>query len=113
MTKGVYFGMRMVKSLPSAPALVFISDGHEAPPLNPRLALQIESEAGEVKGFIVGAGGSALSPIPKHDMTGNSLGYWEADEVLQTDRSSLGRGSSQAGERMVLDEDAPEQVRRN
>ena len=44
-------------------------------------------------------------PIPKTDPGGQPLGYWRADDVLQTDPRSLGRGGSVAGEQMADDGD--------
>jgi mxaL protein len=95
--KGAHFGIR---SLSPAAALVFITDGHDAPPLRPKLRPALDSE--RAKGLIVGTGGSALTPIPKYDMAGNPLGYWEADEVVQTD--AIERRSSQVDERLVSDQ---------
>jgi mxaL protein len=54
-----------------------------------------------VHGLLVGVGGNTLVPIPKFGVDGKPLGYWEADEVLQTDVYSRGRGGSVAGETMV------------
>lgn len=101
IAKGLYSGLGIVKNLGPENALVFITDGHEAPPLNPLHLPQFEGNAGEVKGMIVGVGGFSLQPIPKFDPEGNPLGYWKANDVLQTDSYSLGRGTSVEGEGMV------------
>jgi len=106
VAKGLYSGIAIAAQLPSRPALVFVSDGHEAPPLNPRHRPAFDGKPGAVKGLIVGVGDEVLSPIPKVDPLGRPLGFWRADEVLQTDPRSQGRGGSVDGERMVEDDGA-------
>jgi len=108
IAKGLYSGLITAKAVDGTPALVFISDGHEAPPLNPRHRPEFTGKPGEVKGIIVGSGGSRPRPIPKYDLEGNPLGFWKADEVLQTDTYSLGRAGSVNHEQMVETEPAPD-----
>lgn len=100
VAKGFYSALRLVRELDSSPALVFVTDGHEAPPLHPRHRPTFTGRPGEVAGLVVGAGGFVPMPIPKYDMAGNALGYWSADDVLQTDVYSRGRTTG-AGETMV------------
>ena len=83
-----------------------ICDGHEAPPLNPRYRPAFDDKPGEVSGLIVGVGALQPSPIPKSDPMGRPLGYWGADDVLQTDPRSQGRGASVSDERMAEEGDA-------
>ena len=101
IAKGLYSGLRTATSLPGRPALVFITDGQEAPPVSPHHRPSFEGKPGEGKGLIIGAGGLVPMPIPKFDPEGRPLGYWRADEVLQTDPYSLGRGGSVEGEKMA------------
>lgn len=68
--------------------LVFFTDGHEAPPMNPRyqpnlqeLQLGRDESLTPVKGMIVGTGDTALSRIPRFDEDGNQLGYYTAEDV--------------------------------
>ncbi len=90
--------------------IVFMSDGHEAPPVNPRytpdfnelsrqpgeivpgaitLARQraahqtpeLEGKAGEIRGFIVGVGDKGLTPIPKYREDGKQEGFYTAEDV--------------------------------
>jgi mxaL protein len=68
--------------------VVFVTDGHEAPPLNPRYRPDFADLAGKVRGLVVGVGGLGLSPIPKYDESGRRLGIYTEDEVPQ--RSSFG-----------------------
>lgn len=68
--------------------LLFFTDGHEAPPVNPRYQPDMhEVQTGRdesltpIKGLIVGTGNTALSRIPKYDEDGNQIGYYTADDV--------------------------------
>jgi mxaL protein len=100
ISKGLFSSIRTLKDMDQSPSLVFITDGQEAPPMNPAMQPSFDGEPGKVKGLIIGTGGSTLSPIPKFDPDGRPLGYWRADEVAQSDASSSGRGGS-ASETMV------------
>lgn len=91
VSKGVYWSIRTTRQLAGAPSLMFITDGHEAPPLRPGSEPRFNEPPGQVQGTVLGVGGTALSPIPKFDPEGHLLGMWEADEVLQTDTYSAGR----------------------
>ncbi len=105
VAKALNSGLTIAHALPGKPALVFVSDGHEAPPVNPRYRPSFALGRGEVRGLVVGVGGDAALPIPKIDPSGQPLGDWRADEVLQIDPRSLGRGGSVGGEQMVEPED--------
>jgi mxaL protein len=85
ITKGVYWSMRAAKELGSSPNVIFVTDGQEAPPLDPTNILPMfeDLKAGQVHGWLIGAGGYAPMPIPKTDDDGNREGYWRADQVLQ------------------------------
>jgi mxaL protein len=97
---GLHGALRIVGGLSDKPALVFITDGHEAPPINPRYRPHFEGRPGEVHGFIIGAGGRIPRSIPKIGPDGSSLGFWREDEVLQTDLYARGRAGSVNGEQM-------------
>ncbi|RZT93811.1 MxaL protein [Rivibacter subsaxonicus] len=101
VAKGLYSGIGIAAALPSHPALVFLTDGHEAPPLSPRFRPVFNGERGAVAGALIGVGGSVPLPIPRTDPLGRPIGVWGADDVLQTDPRSFGRGGSVAGEAMV------------
>lgn len=107
VAKGLYSGLLIAKDLEGRPDLVFISDGQEAPPINPRYRPIFTGKPNEVGGVVLGAGADALSTIPKFDADGNSLGVWKADEVMQTDPRSTGRSGSVAGEALVDTDPAP------
>jgi mxaL protein len=85
ITKGVYWSMRAAKELGTGPNVIFVTDGQEAPPLDPTNLLPMfdDLKVGQVHGWLIGAGGYAPMPIPKTDDDGNRVGYWRADEVKQ------------------------------
>ncbi len=105
VAKGLNSGMQIAKALDAQPALVFVTDGHEAPPINPRYRPNFSLARGDVRGLIVGVGGETPLPIPKVDPLGRPLGEWGADEVLQIDPRSQGRGGSVSGEQMADDDE--------
>jgi mxaL protein len=107
VAKGLYGGLAIVKQLPDVPALMFVTDGHESPPINARYRPAFEHTPGSVRGLIVGVGGATPSPMPKTDFEGRPLGEWAADEVQQTDPRSQGRGGSVGGEGFVDDAAPP------
>ena len=93
VAKGIGWAIRLAAALPDQPALVFVSDGHEAPPLHPAHRPAF-GEPGTIAGLLVGVGGAAPVPIPKLDPDGRRLGFWRADEVMQTDPISRGRSET-------------------
>ena len=94
IAKGVHSGLRIAKTLGPHTVLVFLTDGHEAPPLHPELRPGYRGEPGAVRGLLAGVGGPIPQPIPKLDPQGKNLGYWDAEDVMQEDELSLGRGTS-------------------
>jgi mxaL protein len=106
--KGVGWALRMAREMEPMPSLVFISDGHEAPPRRPGEAVRIdEADAGRVRGVIAGVGGNVLKPIPKRDIDGGAIGFWGADDVMQTDSKSLGRTQEGAQQTLVDENGEP------
>ena len=83
--KGVYWSVRTALEEPSKPDVLFISDGQEAPPLLPGepIAMPDDVKPGQVRGWIVGAGGDTPQRIPRTDADGNRMGYWRANDVVQ------------------------------
>jgi mxaL protein len=64
--------------------VIFITDGQEAPPLRPGVRPTFDGvKPGEIHGWLIGAGGEALRPIPKTDRNGNAVGYWKPEDVVQ------------------------------
>ncbi|MDL9997846.1 vWA domain-containing protein [Variovorax sp. J22P240] len=101
IAKGLHSAIGIAKQLPDSPSLVFVTDGQEAPPLNAHYRPSFDDKPGEVPGLIVGVGDQLPSPIPKTDPEGQPLGFWRADEVMQTDLRSQGRGASVRGETLA------------
>ncbi|TXC65792.1 VWA domain-containing protein [Piscinibacter aquaticus] len=106
IAKGLHSSIVVAKALPGRPSVVFVTDGHESPPLNPRHRPRFDDKPGEVAGVIVGVGEGKPSPIPKRDPLGRRLGFWAADEVAQVDPRSLGRGGS-VGQEAMVEEGSP------
>ncbi|AUC95614.1 VWA domain-containing protein [Bradyrhizobium sp. SK17] len=84
IASGLFRAIEMAKGLKSD--LVFITDGQEAPPLPLSGGPAFDGQVGAVKGVIVGAGGYALSPIPKFDDRGDEIGFWGVDDVPHENR---------------------------
>jgi mxaL protein len=101
--------LRVLPNVPreseAVPGLVFITDGHEAPPLALRNRRRFDDYLGKVQGVIVGVGGDALTPIPKYDMDGKYLGEWAPEDVPQMDLSGQRSGTSVPGEKMIGEDD--------
>lgn len=93
IAKGYYAAWRLARDLPDRPVLVFISDGHEAPPVNPRLRPAFSGEIGELRAVLAGVGGDTPMPIPFRDAEGRIRGVWSAEQVLQVDPYSLPRAA--------------------
>ena len=101
IAKGLFSGLRAARDLRDRPDLIFITDGHEAPPTNPRYRLHFDGPRGAIGGMVVGAGGLVPRAIPKFSLDGKPQGFWRADEVMQTDLYTRGRGGSVANEPMT------------
>lgn len=82
VAKGVFWAVRAARDLGTQPAVVFLTDGHEAPPLSalPRFD---DVQAGQVRGWLLGIGGSVPQPIPRTGAQGERIGYWRAADVQQ------------------------------
>jgi mxaL protein len=82
--RGVYWSARTSRAFGSKPDVIFISDGQEAPPLIPNEPLPIpDVQPGQVRGWIIGAGGDTPQRIPRSDSDGRRIGYWGATDVIQ------------------------------
>ena len=89
ITKGVYWSVLAAQetNLPSDahPDVVFISDGQEAPLLDPAYPPRVldDLQKDSIRGWLIGVGSDAPGPIPRIDEEGHRQGYWRADEVIQ------------------------------
>jgi mxaL protein len=68
--------------------VVFVTDGQEAPPVNPRYRSDFSAIKGKLDGMILGVGGLQPVPIPKFNAKGELAGFYSADDVPQ--RSTFG-----------------------
>lgn len=96
IARGLFTGLKADSQVPGKPDFVLITDGQEAPPVNPGFRPQFDGTPGAVAGVILGVGGDKLSPIPMIGRDGRFLGYWQANQVPQTDAYSSGRATSVA-----------------
>lgn len=87
--KGLFWAIRNSQSDPDS-NIVFVSDGHEAPPKRPGAQLMPALDGEPVHGWVIGVGSDQLSQIPKTDATGRVRGYWRADEVVQATGTASG-----------------------
>lgn len=67
--------------------LVFLTDGHEAPPLAGGNLPPFDGEPGAVLGLLVGVGGTQPVPIPKFNEDGREAGFFEEADVPQENRT--------------------------
>jgi len=85
--KGLYSAINLASNLKAN--LIFLTDGHEAPPLPESGLPPFEGKKGVVGGLIVGVGGSEKTPIPKFDDEGHQIGVYGPQDVLQANRFGL------------------------
>ena len=101
VAKGLYSAIDAARQSEHETRLVFLTDGHEAPPVNKNISPPFGAEPGSVAGLICGIGGLVPSRIPHLDKHGNIVGFWSHDEVMQVDIYSLGRAATEEGEAMA------------
>ncbi|RKT21803.1 mxaL protein [Paraburkholderia sp. RAU2J] len=80
---GVYSAVRVAQEVGRGAAVVFITDGQEAPPLPASRALMRDLNPARIEGWLIGVGGDQPAAIPRTDIDGNRIGYWQADDVVQ------------------------------
>jgi mxaL protein len=102
ITKGVFWALRAAKQEGSGANVFFLSDGHEAPPLNNEaMALPDELRAGDFAGAVVGIGDLVPRAIPKTDDDGRRIGFWKPEDVIQPDPDPrLGPGAPAPAEHL-------------
>jgi mxaL protein len=92
--KGVLWAIRAAKETRGAPDVIFLSDGHEAPPLGTGAHPVFDDvKPGDVRGWLIGVGGYTPQPIPRIDDEGRLIGYWRAEDVMQADVGEDGAAS--------------------
>lgn len=89
IAKGLLNTLDMLKK--SESAIVFITDGQEAPPVNPNYQAEFSVLKGRAKGLIVGTGGLQPVPIPLFDQKGEQHGFYTEQDVPH--RSTFGQSN--------------------
>jgi mxaL protein len=87
VAKGFFHAIEIAEDLKAD--LIFLTDGHEAPPLpgGGTMLPEFEGTPGKVKGLLIGVGGHDKVPLPKFDDEGHEIGTYTADEVPQENRT--------------------------
>jgi mxaL protein len=85
VSKATYTAIKQAKGIDPQPTVVFVTDGHEAPPVHESLFPKFVGTPGEVRGLLVGVGGEDLLPIPKTNEQGEIDGVWGINEVMHQD----------------------------
>ncbi|MDY6948817.1 MAG: vWA domain-containing protein [Pseudomonadota bacterium] len=100
VTKGVYWSVVAAQATEQRPDIVFMTDGHEAPPLDPVYAPRLfeDLKGPAIQGWLIGVGALLPSPIPKIDEEGRRQGYWRSTDVLQG--PSTGESPAAGGEQL-------------
>lgn len=84
VSKGVFWSIRAAKEASGHPNVIFLSDGHEAPPLGAEGRARFDDvKPGDIRGWLIGVGGYTPRPIPRTDDQGMLVGYWRAEDVVQ------------------------------
>lgn len=91
VAKGLYWALRSARAIDPSVVTVFVSDGHEAPPVAIGDSGSLVLEPPMV-GLVVGVGQVEPSRIPRTDDEGRVLTFWNADDVVQ--RTDVPEGSS-------------------
>ncbi|WP_072369144.1 VWA domain-containing protein [Hyphomicrobium sp. NDB2Meth4] len=85
VSKGLYSALDIAHSLKAD--LIFITDGHELPPLPFSGLAPFDGKPGDVGGLIVGDGGRKFARLLKYDEDGREIGTYGAQDVPQENRS--------------------------
>jgi mxaL protein len=80
---GVFSATRVAQDVGHGTAVVFVTDGQEAPPILPSASPMRDINPAQVKGWLIGVGGDQAAPIPRTDESGHRDGFWQAEDVIQ------------------------------
>jgi mxaL protein len=89
IARGLYTAIEAAAELPQPPSLLFISDGHSAPPVDEENVPEFSAPPvpAPIRGVVMGVGSLTPQPIPRSDSSGRFVGWWEAADVVQRSRS--------------------------
>ena len=96
VSKGLFSAMKILPQVSDKARIVFVTDGHEAPPLHENYRPKLSDSIARPGGVVIGVGGHELVRIPKFGPNGESQGYWRSTEVLQVDTYRMGRSNGEA-----------------
>lgn len=88
--KGIYQLMRAAHDMDNDIDIIFISDGHEAPPMEQGQRGIQKTDQFKASGILLGVGGVTPTPIPKTLQDGRVSGVWGAAEVVQRPGTASG-----------------------
>lgn len=97
--KGIHQIMRTADEYTEPTAVLLMTDGQEAPPLEQGQRGVPNTDKFDVKGLLVGVGGSTPVPIPKTDALGNTVGVWSATDVVQRLQPAFAIGGEELSRR--------------
>jgi mxaL protein len=80
---GIYSAVTVAQNVGRDSAVIFFTDGQEAPPVLPSNDRVRDITRGKVGGWLIGVGGDQPANIPRSDANGNRIGYWRAQDVIQ------------------------------
>jgi mxaL protein len=102
ITKGLFWAMRAAKEIGRPETqVIFLSDGHEAPPLTADgVPLFDDLKRGELRGWVIGVGGPVPRTIPKIDRDGKATGFWRAEDVDQGSANAKKPGAAGSHEHL-------------
>jgi mxaL protein len=80
---GIYSAVHTAESVGKDAAVIFVTDGQEAPPVLPSDDRVRDIASAKVRGWLIGVGGDQPASIPRTDANGNRIGYWRAQDVIQ------------------------------
>ncbi len=101
VSKALFSLIKNVRKIKPSPAIVFLTDGHESPPLHETIRPRFVGTPGAVPGVLVGVGGDELLPIPRRDKHGDVIGVWEVKDVLHHDVYVSSRFNMPGAEKQV------------
>jgi mxaL protein len=80
---GIYSAVHTAQQVGPDTAVIFFTDGQEAPPVLPSNDRVRAIADSKVHGWLIGVGGDQPVNVPKTDANGNKVGFWRADQVIQ------------------------------
>lgn len=77
--QGLYAALREIGKYDPGIRLAFFTDGQETPPPSARAVFN--GKRGEVRGVIVGTGGTQPTVVPRYDRENHFIGLWENADI--------------------------------